>query len=50
MPATTSSARRRRRFLVGDEVGLGKTIVARGEVARAMGRLRAESVKRIDIV
>src|SRR5580765_1635290 len=34
-----------RRFLVADEVGLGKTMVARGVVAKAIDRL-----ERIDIV
>lgn len=38
-----------RRFLVADEVGLGKTLVARGVVAKAIDRLWDE-VKRIDIV
>ncbi len=38
-----------RRFLVADEVGLGKTMVARGVIARAIERLWA-SVDRIDIV
>lgn len=39
-----------RRFLVADEVGLGKTMIARGVVARAVDRLRAEGVQRIDVV
>jgi hypothetical protein len=39
-----------RRFLVADEVGLGKTLVARGIVARAIERLEDRGVKRIDIV
>jgi hypothetical protein len=38
-----------RRFLVADEVGLGKTMVARGVVAKAIDHLW-ETVKRIDIV
>ena len=38
-----------RRFLVADEVGLGKTMVARGIVAKVVDRLW-ESVDRIDIV
>ena len=38
-----------RRFLVADEVGLGKTMVARGVIARTIERLR-ESVKRIDVL
>src|SRR4051794_26522935 len=39
-----------RRFLVADEVGLGKTLVARGIVARVVERLRADGVHRVDIV
>ena len=39
-----------RRFLVADEVGLGKTLVAKGVVARSLERLEAEGVKRIDVV
>jgi len=38
-----------RRFLVADEVGLGKTLVARGVIARAIGHLW-DRVERIDIV
>jgi Helicase conserved C-terminal domain len=38
------------RFLVADEVGLGKTLVARGVVACALERLIAERTKRIDVV
>ncbi|HYN10605.1 MAG TPA: DEAD/DEAH box helicase [Vicinamibacterales bacterium] len=38
-----------RRFLVADEVGLGKTMVARGIVAKVVDRLW-DSVDRIDIV
>ena len=38
-----------RRFLVADEVGLGKTLVARGVVTRVIDRLW-DSVERIDIV
>src|ERR671927_14407 len=38
-----------RRFLVADEVGLGKTLVARGVIARAIEQLRGK-VPRIDIV
>lgn len=38
-----------RRFLVADEVGLGKTLVARGVIARTIDHLW-ESVDRIDIV
>jgi len=37
------------RFLVADEVGLGKTLVARGVIAKAIDALR-DTVKRIDIV
>ena len=39
-----------RRFLVADEVGLGKTLVARGIVANAIERLEDRGVRRIDIV
>jgi len=39
-----------RRFLLADEVGLGKTLVARGVIARAIEHLRREGVQRIDIV
>jgi Helicase conserved C-terminal domain len=39
-----------RRFLVADEVGLGKTLVARGVIAKTIERLHAEHVGRIDIV
>jgi hypothetical protein len=38
-----------RRFLVADEVGLGKTLVARGLIARAIDHLKDE-VDRVDIV
>ncbi|MFN8414554.1 MAG: hypothetical protein U0Z26_19405, partial [Anaerolineales bacterium] len=38
-----------RRFLIADEVGLGKTLVARGVIARALGHLW-EKVDRLDIV
>ena len=37
------------RYLVADEVGLGKTLIARGIVAKAIPRLLAEG-KRVDIV
>lgn len=40
---------RTRRFLVADEVGLGKTLVARGVVVKAIDHLW-KSVRRIDIV
>lgn len=41
-----------RRFLVADEVGLGKTLVARGVIAKAIDHLweGCNRVKRIDIV
>jgi hypothetical protein len=38
------------RFLVADEVGLGKTLVARGLIARAVDHLRAAGVRRIDVI
>jgi hypothetical protein len=38
-----------RRFLVADEVGLGKTLVARGVIARTIDRLWNE-VPRIDVI
>ena len=38
------------RFLVADEVGLGKTMVAKGVIAKAIDRLREQKVPRIDIV
>ena len=37
------------RFLVADEVGLGKTLVARGVIARAIDHLW-DDVKRIDVI
>lgn len=44
-----------RRFLVADEVGLGKTLVARGVIARTIDQLwnaapRADGSRRIDVV
>jgi hypothetical protein len=40
-----------RRFLIADETGLGKSIVARGAIARAIEKLEADPrVDRIDIV
>ncbi|MTD44886.1 helicase [Conexibacter sp. W3-3-2] len=39
-----------RRFLVADEVGLGKTMVARGVVAKAIDRLQRDGIDRIDVV
>ena len=38
-----------RRFLVADEVGLGKTLVARGLIARAVTHLVEAGVPRIDV-
>lgn len=38
------------RFLVADEVGLGKTMVASGVIAKMIDLLRERRVKRIDIV
>lgn len=38
-----------RRFLVADEVGLGKTMVARGVIARAIDHLQGQ-VDRVDVV
>lgn len=39
-----------RRFLLADEVGLGKTLVARGVIAKAIEHLRAQGESRIDVV
>lgn len=39
-----------RRFLVADEVGLGKTLVARGIVAKVVEKLQKKGKKRIDIL
>ena len=39
-----------RRFLIADEVGLGKTLVAAGVVAQTIDHLRAEGVPRIDVI
>jgi superfamily II DNA or RNA helicase len=39
-----------RKFLVADEVGLGKTLVARGLIARAIRHLQLSGVERIDVV
>jgi hypothetical protein len=39
-----------RRFLVADEVGLGKTLVAKGVIAKAIRQLQAKGVERIDII
>ncbi|MCX6842874.1 MAG: helicase-related protein [candidate division WOR-3 bacterium] len=41
---------RTRRFLIADEVGLGKTLVAKGVIARAIEHLEQRGVGRIDIV
>jgi hypothetical protein len=38
------------RFLLADEVGLGKTMIARGVIAKAIQHLAAKGVKRIDVV
>ena len=39
-----------RRFLVADEVGLGKTFVAAGVIALAIDHLCRHSTPRVDIV
>ncbi len=39
-----------RRFLVADEVGLGKTLVARGVIAKAIRHLQEDPNRRIDII
>jgi len=39
-----------RRFLVADEVGLGKTMVARGIIAKVVERLQSQKIDRIDIL
>jgi hypothetical protein len=39
-----------RRFLVADEVGLGKTLVARGIIAKAVERLQQNGSERINII
>ena len=39
-----------RRFLVADEVGLGKTLVATGVIALAIDHLRALGTPRVDII
>ncbi len=38
------------RFLVADEVGLGKTLVARGLIAKTIDHLRDRGVRRIDVI
>lgn len=46
-----STRARSRRFLVADETGLGKSIIARGVIARTIEKLQADAtVDRIDIV
>ena len=39
-----------RRFLLADEVGLGKTLVARGVIGRTIEHLRRQNVERIDVI
>jgi hypothetical protein len=39
-----------RRFLVADEVGLGKTLVAKGVIAKAIRHLQEQQIERIDII
>ena len=39
-----------RRFLIADEVGLGKTLVATGVAALAIEHLRAANTPRIDVI
>ena len=39
-----------RRFLIADEVGLGKTLVAAGVVAQTIDHLRTQGVPRIDVI
>ena len=39
-----------RQFLIADEVGLGKTMVARGLIAKAIEHLDRQGVERIDVV
>jgi hypothetical protein len=38
------------RFFMADEVGLGKTLVPRGVIAKTIDHLRASGVKRIDVL
>src|SRR5260221_274975 len=38
------------RFLCADEVGLGKTLVARGVIAKAIDHLQRQGIERIDII
>jgi hypothetical protein len=39
-----------RRFLVADEVGLGKTLVAKGLIARTIAHLQSTGSKRVDVI
>lgn len=39
-----------RRFLVADEVGLGKTLIAKGILAKAIEHLDQQGVERIDVI
>lgn len=39
-----------RRYLVADEVGLGKTLIARGIIARAIRHLAQQGKERIDVI
>ena len=39
-----------RRFLVADEVGLGKTMVARGIIAKVIEHLQSQKIDRVDIL
>ena len=39
-----------RRFLIADEVGLGKTLVAAGIIAQTIDHLRTQGVPRIDVI
>jgi hypothetical protein len=39
-----------KRFLIADEVGLGKTLVARGIIAKTVRHLQNQGEKRIDIL
>ena len=39
-----------RRFLIADEVGLGKTLVAAGVIAQTIDHLRSQGVPRIDVI
>lgn len=43
-------ADRTHRFLVADEVGLGKTLVAKGVIAKTIDYLQTQHVKRIDVI